>query len=149
MTIFEQHKIRRHYDEEKDVWYFSVVDIIKALEASSDARNYWKVLKSNLKKEGNESVKKINQLKMLSSDGKKYLTDVADTETILRIVQSVPSKKAEPMAETENSKGLEENKSPAKRGGKIARDARVALEEKTKQSVITGQNYLKPKNKKL
>lgn len=97
LTIFDNFKIRRVYDETTETWFFSVVDIIQALEVSSDARNYWKVLKSNLKKEGSQVVTKINQLKMTASDGKSYKTDAASTETLLRLIQSVPSKKAEPI----------------------------------------------------
>ncbi len=90
----------RIYDETQEKWYFSVVDIIQALIQQSDyqaARNYWKVLKNRLKKEGSESVTNCNRLKLEASDGKKYLTDVADPETLLRIIQSVPSPKAEPI----------------------------------------------------
>lgn len=100
LAIFEKYKIRRHYDEDKEVWYFSVVDIIQALTDQPDfqkARNYWKVLKNRLSKEGSELVTKCNRLKMEAADGKNYLTDVADPETILRLVQSVPSPKAEPI----------------------------------------------------
>jgi hypothetical protein len=100
LAIFEKYKIRRHYDENKEVWYFSVVDIIQALTDQPDfqrARNYWKVLKNRLSKEGSELVTKCNRLKMMAADGKNYLTDVADPETILRLVQSVPSPKAEPI----------------------------------------------------
>jgi len=96
-AIFETYKIRRAYDEKTETWFFSVVDIIQALEVSVDARNYWKVLKNNLKKEGSEVVTKINQLKMLASDNKSYNTDCASTQTILRLIQSIPSKKAEPI----------------------------------------------------
>ena len=100
LVIFETFKIRRHYDEEAEIWYFSVVDIVAALTDQKDfkvARKYWNQLKKRLNKEGNESVTNCHQLKLLASDGKKYLTDVADVETILRLVQSVPSKKAEPI----------------------------------------------------
>ena len=100
LAIFEGYKIRRHYDENTETWYFSVIDIIQVLIQQPDyqaARNYWKVLKTRLKKEGSESVTKCNRLKLEAADGKKYLTDVADPETILRIVQSVPSPKAEPI----------------------------------------------------
>lgn len=100
LAVFENYKIRRVYDEKSEIWYFSVVDIVAALIQQPDyqaARNYWKVLKNRLNKEGNESVTKCNQLKLLSADGKQYLTDVADTETLLRIIQSVPSPKAEPI----------------------------------------------------
>ncbi len=100
LKMFEQFEIRRHFDEGEEKWVFSVIDIIKALTDQKDfkkAQSYWTTLKSRLKKEGNESVTKCDRLKMLSADGKYYATDVADTETILRLVQSVPSKKAEPV----------------------------------------------------
>lgn len=98
LAIFEDYKIRRIYDEETETWFFSIVDIIQVLIQQSDyqaARNYWKVLKNRLKKEGSESVTKCNRLKLKASDGKKYLTDTANAETILRLVQSIPSPKAE------------------------------------------------------
>ena len=266
LTIFETFKIRRIYDEEKEVWYFSVIDIIAVLTDQKDfkkAQSYWTTLKNRLKKEGSEIVTNCDKLKMLSADGKRYATDAADVETILRLVQSVPSKKAEPIklwlakvgyerldemnnpekalnrsreywkkygrsekwirqrmlsqetrnkltdywgehgvekkdefailtniihkewseltvkehkslkglktqnlrdhmseaeliftalaelstrqiAETESTEGFEENKIPAKKGGKIAKDARKALEQKTGKSVITGENFLPP-----
>lgn len=100
LSVFEGIKIRSLYDEDAEVWYFSVVDIVGVLTEQTDtvgARNYWKVLKSRLKKEGNESVTKCNRLKLTAQDGKKYLTDVADAETLFRIIQSVPSPKAEPI----------------------------------------------------
>ena len=100
LAVFENFKIRRIYDEKSETWYFSVVDIIQALIQQSDyqaARNYWKVLKNRLNKEGSESVTKCNRLKMQAADGKFYLTDAADPETLLRIIQSVPSPKAEPI----------------------------------------------------
>jgi hypothetical protein len=268
LVIFEDFKIRRHYDEKTETWYFSVIDIIAALTEQMDfqlARNYWKVLKNRLAKEGSEVVTNCNQLKLLAEDGKMRETDVANTETILRLIQSVPSKKAEPIklwlarvgyermqemsdpekalnrsreywqkqgrsekwiqqrmtgqetrnkltdywadsgvkkgdefailtniihkewsdlsvkehknlkglktqnlrdhmseeeliftalaelstrriAETDETKGLEDNKVPAIKGGKIAKDARVALEEKIGKSIVTGENYL-PKRK--
>jgi len=267
LAIFETFKIRRHYDEEKEKWYFSVIDIVAALIEQPDyqtARKYWNQLKKRLKNEGNESVTNCHQLKLFAADGKKYFTDVADVQTILRLVQSVPSKKAEPIklwlakvgyerldemnnpekalnrsreywqkqgrsekwiqqrmlgqetrnkltdywgehgvekkdefailtsiihkewsdltvkdhkslkglktqnlrdhmneaeliftalaefstrqiAEVEKAEGIEENKIPAKKGGKIAKDARKALENKTGKSVITGDNFLPPK----
>ena len=97
IQLFEGNKVRVVWDEEQEKYFFSVVDIIQVLTDSVDARTYWKVLKNRLKKEGNESVTNCNQLKLLSSDGKKYNTDVADLQGIFRIIQSVPSKKAEPV----------------------------------------------------
>lgn len=271
LAIFETYKIRRVYDEQKETWYFSVIDIVAALTEQPDfkmAKSYWATLKNRLKQEGGEVVTKCDQLKMLAQDGKMRETDVADTETILRLIQSVPSKKAEPIklwlakvgyermqemsdpelalnrsreywqkqgrsekwiqqrmtgqetrnkltdywsengvkkgeefailtniihqewsdlsvknhknlkglktqnlrdhmseeeliftalaelstrriAETDKTEGLEENKIPARKGGKIAKDARIALEEKIGKSVVTGENFLpKSKNKK-
>jgi len=269
LAIFETYKIRRIYDEKKEVWYFSVMDIVAALTEQNDyltARKYWNKLKERLVKEGNQSVTNCHQLKMLAQDGKMRETDVASVETILRLIQSVPSPKAEPIklwlarvgyermqemsdpeialnrsrgywkkqgrsekwiqqrmmgqetrnkltdywsehnvkkgeefailtniihqewsdlsvknhknlkglktqnlrdhmsegelifsalaelstrkiAETESADGLEANKMPAKKGGKIAKDARLALEEKTGKNIVTGQNFL-PKNAK-
>ncbi len=100
LAVFEDFKIRRIYDEEKEIWYFSVVDIIGVLIQQKDfqtARKYWNKLKERLKKEGSESVTNCHQLKLGAADGKKYLTDVADSETLLRLIQSVPSPKAEPI----------------------------------------------------
>ena len=99
IQLFEDKRIRTAWDEEKEEWYFSVVDVISVLTEQPDyqaARNYWKVTKKRLKDEGNETVTSCNQLKMTASDGKKRLTDVADTEQLLRIIQSIPSPKAEP-----------------------------------------------------
>ena len=269
ITIFEGQKIRRIWDGEKELWYFSVVDIVAVLTNQMDfqlARNYWKVLKNRLKKEGSELVTKCNRLKMKAEDGKLRETDAADVETILRLVQSVPSPKAEPIklwlakvgyermqetvdpeksidrgrmnwqrvgrsakwiqqrmmgqeirnkltdywgnneikekneyailtniihqewsglsvkehkkfkglktqnlrdhmtdaelvftalaelstrqiAETMQAKGLEENKTPARKGGSIAKNARKELENKTGKKVVSGENFLQfPKN---
>ncbi len=98
IRLFENKKVRVEWNQENEKWYFSIIDIISVLTDNDfqGARNYWKVLKHRLKEEGNESVTNCNQLKMKSSDGKFYLTDVGDTEQVLRLVQSVPSKKAEP-----------------------------------------------------
>ena len=100
LAIFEEHEIRRVYDEKTETWFFSVVDIIQVLTQQPDyqaARNYWKVLKNRLTAEGSQSVTNCNQLKLPAADGKSYLTDVANAETLLRLVQSVPSPKAEPI----------------------------------------------------
>ena len=273
LAIFEKFKVRRHFDEEKQKWFFSVIDIVAVLtdqEDHSKAKTYWKVLKHRLNKEGSEVVTNCNQLKMKAIDGRMRQTDVADLETILRLVQSIPSKKAEPIklwlakvgnqrvqeiadpeqsinrarknwqkygrsqkwiqqrmmgqetrnkltdywkeagvkegqeyailtniihqewsdisvsehknlkglknqnlrdhmseaeliftalaelstrqiAENTKATGFEENKTPAKKGGKIAKDARIALEEKTGKSVVNSNNFLdsKPKKKEL
>lgn len=267
LAIFESFKIRRYYDEKTETWFFSVIDIVAALTEQSNyvrAKTYWTTLKNRLKNEGSELVTKCDRLKMLAQDGKMRETDVANVEIILRLIQSVPSKKAEPIkrwlakvgyermqemtdpekaldrsreywqkqgrsekwiqqrmtgqetrnkltdywsnhdvargeefailtniiheewselsvknhkklkglktqnlrdhmteeelifttlaelstrriAETDGTKGLEENKIPAKKGGKIAKDARKALEAKTGKPVITGENYLSKK----
>ncbi|MBU0722040.1 Bro-N domain-containing protein [Patescibacteria group bacterium] len=270
IAIFKGQKIRRIWDEKKEKWYFSVTDIIQVLIQQANyqtARKYWNKLKERLKKEGNESVSNCHQLKLQSADGKFYLTDVADTEVLLRLIQSVPSPKAEPVklwlakvgyerieeindpekalnrsrnywqkmgrsqkwiqqrmmgqeirnkltdywkdnevkekdeyailtniihqewsdlsikehknlkklktqnlhdhmsdaelvftalaelstrqiAETMETKGLEENKIPAKKGGGIAKNARKELEKKIGKSVVSGNNFLpKQKNK--
>ena len=100
IAIFEGQKIRRIWDEKKELWYFSIIDIMAVLTKQVDfkkAQSYWTTLKGRLKQEGNESVTKCDKLKMQSADGKYYKTDVADTETILRLIQSVPSPKAEPI----------------------------------------------------
>ena len=100
LAIFEQYKIRRIYDEAAEMWYFSVVDIIQALIQQNDyqtARKYWNKLKERLRKEGSQSVTNCHQLKLEAADGKKYLTDVASPETLLRLIQSVSSPKAEPI----------------------------------------------------
>ncbi|MEK7577420.1 MAG: BRO family protein [Patescibacteria group bacterium] len=98
IALFHGNTIRRIWDEEKELWYFSVVDVISALTNSSNPQVYWRVLKKRLSDEGsNETVTKCNGLKMLAADGKMRLTDVADTEVMLRIIQSVPSPNAEPL----------------------------------------------------
>jgi len=264
ITIFEGQKIRRHYDEKTEKWYFSVIDIVAVLTEQSDynrAKSYWTTLKNRLKNEGSEVVTKCDQLKMLAQDGKMRETDAADVEVIFRLIQSVPSPKAEPIklwlakvgyerieeisdperalnrsrdywqrmgrskqwiqqrmmgqeirnkltdywqdnevkkqdeyailtniihqewsdlsvkdhkklkglkthnlrdhmsdaelifmalaelstrqiAETMAAKGLEENKIPAQKGGGIARNARLELEQKTGRKVVSGINYL-------
>jgi len=264
LSVFENFKIRRIYDEKNELWYFSIIDIIAALTDQKDfkkAKSYWTTLKNRLKNEGSEVVTNCDHLKMLAQDGKMRLTDVANVETILRLIQSVPSPKAEPIklwlakvgyeriqeindpekalnrsrdywqkmgrsekwiqqrmmgqeirnkltdywsnnevkkqdeyailtniihkewsdlsvkehknlknlktqnlrdhmsdgeliftalaelstrqiAETMQTKGLERNKIPAKSGGKIAKDARKALELKTGKKIVTKENYL-------
>ena len=272
LVVFDNFNIRRHYDEATETWFFAVVDIVAVLIEQSEhqkARKYWNKLSQRLREEGSQSVTNCHRLKMRAKDGKFYLTDVANIETLLRIIQSVPSKKAEPVklwlarvgservqeisdpalsvdrarenwkkhgrsekwvqqrmmgqetrnkltdywsqhdvkqgeefailtniiheewaglsvkdhkklknlksqnlrdhmreaelifralaelstrqiAESVQARGLEENKVPAKKGSKIARDARISLEQKTGKSAITDENFLPPsKTKKL
>jgi hypothetical protein len=270
VKLFEQQKVRTHWDEEKQKWFFSIIDVIEILTGTDRGRKYWNDLKTKLKKEGSELSEKIGQLKMQAADGKSRMTDVADTEQLLRLIQSIPSPKAEPfkqwlaktgyermkeiadpeqslerarenwqklgrsekwiqqrmtgqetrnkltdywkesgversdefafltniihtewvglsvkqhknlkglkqqnlrdhmseaeliftalaelstrqIAETEKAKGVQQNAVAGKKGGKIAKDARLALENKTGRKVITGENFLPPsrQNKKL
>ena len=100
LALFEGKRIRRLWDEKQEKWYFSVIDIISVLTEQDNfkkAQSYWTTLKSRLKQQGNESVTKCDKLKLQSADGKFYKTDVADVETLLRLIQSVPSPKAEPI----------------------------------------------------
>jgi len=97
IALFDGQKIRRHWDDEKELWYFAVVDVIAVLTGSDNPQVYWRVLKKRLIDEGsNETVTKCNALKMIAPDGKMRLTDAADTETMLRLIQSIPSPNAEP-----------------------------------------------------
>jgi DNA-damage-inducible protein D len=265
IKLFEERKVRRQWDAEKEIWYFSITDVVAILTDSVDAVVYWRKLKERLKKEGNETVTNCHALKMLAPDNKMRLTDVADTEQLLRLIQSIPSPKAEPfkqwlakvgyermqemadpeqgldrarenwqrlgrsekwiqqrmtgqetrnkltdywkdsgvekseefafltniihqewtglsvrkhkdlknletqnlrdhmseaeliftalaelstrqIAETEEAQGLSENAQASKKGGAIAKDARMALEAKTGKSVITSENFLPPVN---
>lgn len=99
LQLFEEHRVRTAWDSEQEKWYFSIVDVVAVLTDNADyqaARNYWKVLKNRLTAEGNETVTKCNQFKMRAADGKMRKTDVADTEQLFRLIQSIPSPKAEP-----------------------------------------------------
>lgn len=263
IKLFEDKKIRSHYDAEKEIWYFSVIDVIAILTGSSVPKRYWSDLKKKLTKEGSEVYDKIVRLKMLADDGKNRITDTADTEALLRLIQSIPSPKAEPfkqwlakvgyerikeiadpeqsidrarenwkqhgrsekwiqqrmmgqetrnkltdywkesgveekkdfailtniihkewtgltvknhkevkglksqnlrdhmseaeliftalaelstrqIAENDEAKGVPENAKAGKKGGAIAKNARIALEDKTGKSVVTGENFLPP-----
>jgi hypothetical protein len=100
LTLFENYQIRRVYDETTEIWWFSIIDIVQVLTQQSDyqkARKYWNKLKERLNKEGSQSVTGCHRLKLQAADGKKYLTDVATSETLLRLIQSIPSPKAEPI----------------------------------------------------
>lgn len=96
LKLFENSKIRTAWDSVDEEWYFSIVDVVSVLTESTDGRKYWNKLKQRLKAEGNETVTNCHQLRMLAADGKMRLTDVADTQQLLRLIQSIPSPKAEP-----------------------------------------------------
>ncbi len=96
IKLFENRQVRSQWDGSRQAWYFSVIDVVGVLTDSPNPRKYWSVLKTRLKKEGSELATNCSQLKMQSTDGKNYLTDVADTEQLLRLTQSIPSPKAEP-----------------------------------------------------
>lgn len=96
IRIFEQKQVRTHWDPEKELWFISIIDVIEVLTGTDRPRKYWNDLKSKLKNEGSELSERIGQLKMLAPDGKMRMTDVADTEQIFRLIQSIPSPKAEP-----------------------------------------------------
>ncbi len=117
VKLFESRKIRSHWDAEREKWYFSIVDIIGVLTDSPNPRKYWSVLKTRLKQEGSQLTTNCSQVKMQAADGKFYLTDVADTEQLLRLIQSVPSPKAEPFKEWLAKVGyerIEETQDPEK-----------------------------------
>jgi hypothetical protein len=96
IQLFEKQKVRTIWDDEQEKWYFCVVDVVEVLTDSANPQTYWRVLKNRLKKEGNETVTNCNALKLRAADGKMRLTDVADTEQLFRLIQSIPSPKAEP-----------------------------------------------------
>ncbi|MBI2326302.1 hypothetical protein HYU91_02850 [Candidatus Collierbacteria bacterium] len=154
ISTFEDKKTRRHWDERREKWFFSVIDIVAALTEQPNfnrAKTYWTTLKNRLKNEGSEVVTRCDQLKMLAKDGKMRETDVADVETIFRLIQSVPSKKAEPIKLWRQCypKVWKKTKIPAKKGGRIAKNARLELEQKTGKGVVSGSNYLPPRRKGL
>ena len=97
IQLFEERKVRTVWDDKEEKWYFSIVDVCAVLTKSKDPQTYWRVLKNRLKKEGNETVTNCNGLKMQAADGKMRMTDVADTEQLFRLIQSIPSPKAEPL----------------------------------------------------
>ncbi len=102
IKLFEQKKVRTHFDTEKEIWYFSVIDVIEILTNSSLPKRYWSDLKKKLNNEGSEVYEKIVRLKMKAEDGKSRETNVADTETLLRLIQSIPSPKVEPFTRIQN-----------------------------------------------
>jgi BRO family protein len=117
IKLFESQKIRSHWDAEQEKWFFSVIDVIEVLTESPRPRKYWNALKTKLKLEGSELSQELGQLKMQSADGKFYLTDIADTEQLLRLIQSIPSPKAEPFKQWLAKVGferIEESQDPEK-----------------------------------
>ena len=140
IQLFEDQKIRVAWDEQQEEWYFSVVDVVAVLTEQptyDGARNYWKVLKKRLSDEGSQLVTECNQLKMKSpKDGKRYKTDVANTEQLLRIIQSIPSKKAEPFKAWLAMVGRERIEDTIDPEQAIDR----ALEAETGRPVVTSQN---------
>lgn len=96
IKLFEERKVRTIWDDTHEKWYFSIIDVVAILTDSSNPQTYWRVLKKRLKEEGNETVTNCNALKLKAADGKMRLTDVADTEQLFRLIQSIPSPKAEP-----------------------------------------------------
>ena len=118
IKLFEAREVRTHWDAEQEKWYFSIVDVLAVLTESLDPAAYWRKLKQRLKAEGNESVTNCHALKMRAADGKSRLTDVADTEQLLRLIQSVPSPKAEPLKQWLAAVGyerIEETEDPLKK----------------------------------
>jgi DNA-damage-inducible protein D len=107
IKLFESKKVRAHWDNEQEKWYFSIIDVIEALTGNERPRKYWSDLKSKLQKEGSELSEKIGQLKMAAEDGKMRMTDIADTEQLLRLIQSIPSPKAEPFKQWLDKVGYE------------------------------------------
>ena len=122
VKLFGERKIRSIWDDVAEEWYFSVVDVVAVLTESAAPRNYWKVLKNRLKKEGNESVTNCNQLKLKAADGKFYKTDVATAEQMFRLIQSIPSPKAEPfkiwMAKVAAERAMRSRRRRAKRSSR-------------------------------
>ena len=163
IKVFEDKKIRSKWNETEEDWYFSVVDVVEILTESKDyqtARNYWKVLKNRLNKEGSELVTNCNRLKLQSADGKFYMQDVLNTKGILRLIQSIPSKKAEPfkmwlatsevtttaMSKEQKPNTMAEHKRVAKEGGEVAKTAKIAYEQRVGKKAISKLNA---KNKNL
>jgi len=96
LKLFDEKKVRTLWDDELEKWYFSIVDVVEVLTDSPRPRKYWNALKTKLQQEGSQLSLKVGQLKMLAADGKKYMTNVADTEQVFRLIQSIPSPKSEP-----------------------------------------------------
>ena len=143
VKLFEQQKVRTHWDEEEEKWYFSISDVIAILTESIDPLAYWRKLKERLKKEGNETVTNSHGLKMKAADGKMRMTDVADTEQLLRLIQSIPSPKAEPFKQWLAKTGYERMKEIADPEQSLDRARenwqKLGRSEKWIQQRMTGQ----------
>ena len=144
IKIFEEKNVRTVWDDKEEKWYFSIVDVVEILTNSKDSAAYWRKLKQRLKAEGNETVTNCHGLKLKAADGKMRMTDVADQEQLFRLIQSIPSPKAEPfkvwMAQVASSR-------VAKDGGSVAKVARKQLESQLGHSVISSakaSDYLPP-----
>src|SRR3989338_8252355 len=147
LVVFQDRKIRRiwHNDE----WWFSVVAVVEALTESNNPRNYWSMLKTREAEQGIELSTNCVQLKLSAEDGKLRETDCANTKTLFRIIQSIPSKKATTdITKTRDALGFQENKKAAQRGGQIAQNARAELEQETGESVVSKNNFLNLTEKK-
>jgi DNA-damage-inducible protein D len=143
IKLFEEKKVRTHWDAEKELWYFAIPDVIAILTESIDPGAYWRKLKERLKKEGNETVTNCHSLKMVAADGKQRLTDVADSEQLLRLIQSIPSPKAEPFKQWLAKTGYERMKEIADPGQSLDRARenwqKLGRSEKWIQQRMTGQ----------
>ena len=143
LKLFEEKKVRSHWDSENEKWYFSITDVVAILTNSVDAVAYWRKLKERLKKEGNETVTNCHALKMLAPDNKMRLTDVADVEQLLRLIQSIPSPAAEPLKQWLAKVGYERMQEIAdpEQGLDRAREnwQRLGRSEKWIQQRMTGQ----------
>jgi DNA-damage-inducible protein D len=143
IKLFEQQKVRTHWDEEMQKWFFSISDVIAILTESVDPLAYWRKLKERLKKEGNETVTNSHGLKMKAADGKMRMTDVADTEQLLRLIQSIPSPKAEPFKQWLAKVGYERMKEIADPEQSLDRARenwqKLGRSEKWIQQRMTGQ----------
>lgn len=143
IKLFEQKKVRSHYDTDKEIWYFSVIDVIEILTDSPRPRKYWNALKTKLTAEGSEVSQKLGQLGMTAADGKVRVTDVADTETLLRLIQSIPSPKAEPFKQWLAKVGYERMQELNDPGQSIDRARenwqKLGRSEKWIQQRMTGQ----------
>ena len=143
VKLFEQQKVRTHWDEKEEKWYFSISDVIAILTESIDPLAYWRKIKERLKKEGNETVTNSHGLKMKAADGKMRLTDVADTEQLLRLIQSIPSPKAEPFKQWLAKTGYERMKEIADPEQSLDRARenwqKLGRSEKWIQQRMTGQ----------